>query len=81
MREGLVLKPDDSSLHYQLGRVLHRQSRPDEAPREFAEASRLKQFASMQGQLAMKLSQGIAQLREGNFPAALKLCGRACFGP
>ncbi len=72
LREGLVLRPEDSSLHYQLGRVLQRRSRPDEASHEFAEASRLKQFASMQGELAMKLSEGIAQLREGNFPAAVQ---------
>ncbi len=72
LRESLVLKPDDSSLHYQLGRVLQRRSHPNEASSEFAEASRLKQFASMQGQLAMKLSEGIVRLREGNFPAAVQ---------
>ncbi len=72
LRQGLALKPDESSLHYQLGRVLQRRNQPQEAAREFAEASRLKQFASMQGQLAMELSRGILQLRAGNFPAAVQ---------
>ena len=72
LRQGLALKPNESSLHYQLGRVLQRRNQPEEAAREFAEATRLNQQASMQGRLATELGQGIAQLQAGNVSAALQ---------
>ena len=72
LRKGIALKPGDSALHYQLGRVLQRRKQSQAAAREFAEAARLQQRESMQGQLAMQLNQGILQLRSGNIPAAVQ---------
>jgi tetratricopeptide (TPR) repeat protein len=72
LRRVLQRNPDDSSVHFQLGRVLRELDQRDAADKEFAAASRLKKKANVEGVVAMDLLDGVQKLRSGSPGQALE---------
>jgi protein O-GlcNAc transferase len=72
LRRVLQRNPDDSSLHFQLGRLLRKLNQRDAADKEIAAASRLMKKASVEGVVAMDLLDGVQKLRSGNPQQAIE---------
>lgn len=72
LREALRNAPADSTLHYQLGRVLQKLQRQPEAAEQFAETSLLNLDEHREGILVMSLAEGIRELRAGKIQPAIQ---------
>jgi Flp pilus assembly protein TadD len=71
LRRALRIEPQDSSLRYNLGRVLQKLGDAAGASQEFHEASRLKNEAQDKGQVGMLVQNGINALRGGEISDAV----------
>jgi superkiller protein 3 len=72
LRRILRTKPEDASLHFQLGRVLQKLKQTSLSSEQFEQSSQLVERAHIQGQIAMNLLEGIRQLRAKNIPEAVE---------